>query len=56
MKYQVFEIILNEYVQHPTQRLLAEVEAQTAEEANRLVRLQHPNKGPLNIGGQQFDR
>jgi len=56
MNYQVYEIILNEYVAHPTQRLLGEITAKTPEEANRLIRLQHPNKGPLVIGGQQFDR
>jgi hypothetical protein len=56
MKFQVYEIILNEYVQHPTQRLLGEVEAKSAQEANQVIRLQHPNRGPLVINGQQFDK
>jgi hypothetical protein len=56
MKYKIFEMFLNEYVNHPTHNLLDEVEANSPEEANRLARLRFPNKGVLKIGEQEFDR
>lgn len=54
-KYKVFENVLNEYVNHPTQVLVDEVEANSSEEAANIIRMIHPNKGSLTINGQQFE-
>lgn len=54
-KFKVFENFLNEYVNHPTQVFVEEIEAQTAEEAIQLVRMMHPNKGTLTVNGQQYE-
>jgi hypothetical protein len=54
-KYKVFENVLNEYVNHPTQVLVDEVEATSPEEAANIIRMIHPNKGSLTINGQQFE-
>jgi len=54
-KFKVFENVLNEYVNHPTQVFVEEIEAQTAEEAIQLVRMMHPNKGTLTVNGQQYE-
>ena len=55
-RYEVFEMVLNEYVNHPTRALIDVVEAESPEEANRLARLRHPNKSTLEIGSVQFER
>lgn len=55
MKYEVFEMVLNEYVNHPTKNLVDVIEAETAEEANRLARLRHPNRSTFEIDNKQFD-
>lgn len=52
-KYHVFENVLNEYVNHPTQVLLQEIEAESAEEAVKIVRMMHPDKGVLTVDGRQ---
>jgi len=54
MKFQVYELILNEYVNHPTKILIAEVDAANAEEANKVARMMHPNKLSLMIDEQEF--
>lgn len=54
-KYKVFENVLNEYVNHPTQVLVDEVEANSPEEAANIIHMIHPNKGSLTINGQQFE-
>ena len=56
MKYEVYEMVLNEYVNHPTKSLVDVIEAETAEEANRLARLRHPNKSTFEIDNKQFDK
>ena len=47
-------MVLNEYVNHPTENLLDEIEANTAEEANQLARVRFPNRGVLKIGEKEF--
>jgi len=56
MKYEVFEMILNEYVDHPIRNLIDVIEAETAEEANRLARLRHPNKATFEINNKHFEK
>lgn len=56
MKYEVFEMVLNEYVNHPTRNLIDVIEAETAEEANRLARLRHPNKATFEINNKKFEK
>ncbi|NCA14316.1 MAG: hypothetical protein EBS89_09315 [Proteobacteria bacterium] len=55
-RYEVFEMVLNEYVNHPTRTLIDVVEADSPEEANRLARMRHPNKSTLEIDNVQFER
>ena len=55
MKYEIFEMVLNEYVNHPVKNLIDVVEANSPEEANRLARLRNPNKSTLEIDNKQFD-
>ena len=55
-RYEVYEMVLNEYVNHPTRTLIDVVEADSPAEANRLARLRHPNKSTLEIGNEQFER
>jgi len=43
MKYKIVEFILNEYVNHPTERVVAEVEANSKEEAEKVAKLRYPN-------------
>jgi len=42
-KYQVVEFILNEYVDHPKERVVAEIEAMSKEEAAKIAKLRYPN-------------
>jgi hypothetical protein len=56
MKYQVFEMVLNEYNNYPTKSLVDEVEANSEAEANQIARLRFPNRGTFQIGEQQFDK
>jgi hypothetical protein len=56
MKYEVHEMFLNEYTNHPTYSLIDTIEAATPKEANRLARLRHPNKGSFEIDNKQFDQ
>lgn len=55
MKYQVFEMILNEYSDYPVKSLVAEVEANSESEANQQARLLYPNRGTFQIGEKKFD-
>ena len=54
-KFVVFESVLNEYVNHPTMALVAEIEADTEKEAVDLARLMHPNKATLVINGNKYE-
>jgi hypothetical protein len=54
-KFKVFENILNEYVNHPTQVFVEEIEASSPEEAIQFIRMMHPNKGMLTVNGQQYE-
>ena len=49
MRYKVCEIVLNEYVNHPTEVQIDLIEADNYEEAKKLVQMRHPNRGPLTI-------
>jgi len=42
-KYKVVELILNEYVDHPKERVVAEIEATSKEEATKIAKLRYPN-------------
>ena len=48
-KFQVFESVLNEYVDHPRKVLVQEVEATNAQEAMEIVKMLHPTKESLTI-------
>lgn len=55
-KFKVFENVLNEYVNHPTQVFVEEVEAESANEAIQLVRMMYPHKSTLTvINGNQSE-
>lgn len=49
MKYRIWEKVLNEVVWSPDQRQIDEIEASSFEEAHKIARLKHPNKGVLRI-------
>ena len=53
--FKVYENVLNEYVNHPNVVLVQEVEAETEEEAVRLVRMMYPNKASLTVNGKNFE-
>lgn len=56
MKYQVFEMMLNEYSDYPIKSLVVEVEANSEADANYQARLLYPNRGVFVIGEQKFDK
>jgi len=49
MKYRICEMMLNEYVNHPTEVKIDEIEASSQEEAQKLANLRWPNRGPLKV-------
>jgi len=49
MKYIICEMTLNEYVNHPTEVRIDEIEASSQEEAQKLAELHFPNRGPLKV-------
>jgi|FreactcultureFD7_1027221.scaffolds.fasta_scaffold07720_3 hypothetical protein len=49
MKYRISEMVLNEYVNHPVENQIDEVEASSFEEANRIAHLRYPNRGQLKV-------
>lgn len=53
MKYRIWEMMLNEYVDHPQATLMTELEANSFEEAHKLARQLFPNRGPLRIDNYQ---
>jgi len=54
-KFKIFENVLNEYVNHPSQVLVGEVEANSADEAVKIFRTMNPNKGTLTVDNKQYD-
>jgi len=44
MKYRIFEMMLNEYVDHPTEVLIEEVEANSQQEAQKIAEQRWPNR------------
>ena len=42
-------MVLNEYVNHPVENQIDEVEASSFEEANRIAHLRYPNRGQLKV-------
>lgn len=53
--FKIFENVLNEYVNHPSLVLVEEIEANTVEEAVRIFRTRHPNKGVITVNNKQFE-
>ena len=53
--FKIFENVLNEYVNHPSLVLVEEIEANTVEEAVRIFRTRHPNKGTITVNNKQFE-
>ena len=49
MKYKICEQLLNEYTNHPVDVQIGIVDADTLEEANKMAKLQFPDRGPLKI-------
>ena len=47
MIYRVWELVLNEYVNHPKRVFLEEVEANSPQEANQIIRQYYPQKSSL---------
>lgn len=56
MKYRICEMMLNEYVNHPTEVKIDEIEASSQEEAQKLATLRWPNRGPLKVIPEDSDR
>jgi hypothetical protein len=44
MKYKVCEMMLNEYVNHPTEVLIEEIEAENQQEAKKIAEQRWPNR------------
>lgn len=44
MKYRICEMMLNEYVNHPTEVLIDEVEASSQQEAQKIAEQRWPNR------------
>lgn len=44
MKYKICEMMLNEYVNHPTEVLIEEIEANTQQEAQKIAEQRWPNR------------
>ena len=44
MKYKICEMMLNEYVNHPTEVLIEEVEASSQQEAQKIAEQRWPNR------------
>lgn len=44
MRYKILEMMLNEYVNHPTEKELAVVEAATYQEAEKIAQIRFPNR------------
>lgn len=42
MKFKIYEPLLNEYVDHVSDRLVDEVEATSFEEAYKIAKVRHP--------------
>lgn len=53
--FKIFENVLNEYVNHPSLVFVEEIEANTVEEAVRIFRTRHPNKGTITVNNKQFE-
>jgi hypothetical protein len=49
MKYRVCEMVLNEYVNHPTEVQIDLIEASSPEEAKRMANWMWPQRGPFAI-------
>ena len=49
MRYKVTESVLNEYVNHPIENQIDLIEADSYQEAQKIVQMRHPNRGPLTI-------
>ena len=44
MKYRICEMTLNEYVNHPTEVLIEEIEASSQQEAQKIAKQRWPNR------------
>lgn len=49
MKYRIWEQLLNEYTDHPTARMVDEIEANSFDEAYKIAKQRNPQLGAMRI-------
>jgi hypothetical protein len=49
MKFKIYEMLLNEYVNHPTLSEIGQIEDSSIEEAKKFANMNYQNRGPLHV-------
>lgn len=44
MKYKIYEMTLNEYIDSPTQVSIEEIDANSQQEAEQIAKMRYPNR------------